>query len=354
MRSTRSATARSSAWTSSADAPKPSKPPGSCRTAMFQRILNAERRRSWQSQHNGIRIWVPVLVGLEVDGVDLGARRSSAGRRRRPSTRYRARVDVAHPRGDGSLLARSDLDGARRNDDRWRPTPAGRVEYGRILDPVDAITGRSRRRSCRPTTPSSAVRGTDGSLHIAYELVLTNATDFAVEVEQVEVLDAKTDRVLLSLAGDALSSRMNPVGVPGADANPHDPARPSGSAVVWLDVVVRRKADLPNALEHRLLSSTRPAAGEEPIQFTSLVARVPLRRRTAVEARAARTQRHLGGGRGMLRQRHTSSSGPARRRRQRGRPAALRDRLDEARSSSIGPGSETPTDCRATSATASP
>ena len=49
-------------------------------------------------------------------------------------------------------------------------------------------------------------------------------------------------------------------------------------------------------------------------------------------AGSARARRHLGGRRGLLRQGHTSSSGPARRERQRGRSATLRDRLDEARS----------------------
>jgi Peptidase family M23 len=130
-------------------------------------------------------------------------------------------------------------------------------------------------------TGPSAVRGTDGRLHIAYELVLTGATPFAVDVEQVEVRDAKTDRVLLSLGGEALSSRMNPVG--GAPAGVAPPPTtlidPSGSAVIWLDVVVRRKAGLPRVLEHRIVSSTRPPAGEQSIRFTSLVGRVPLRSR---------------------------------------------------------------------------
>ena len=117
----------------------------------------------------------------------------------------------------------------------------------------------------------SAVRGTDGSLHIVYELVLTGATPFAVEVEQVEVRDAKTQRVLLSLGGDALSSRMNPVGgePAGVPPPPTTLLAPSGSAVVWLDVVVRRKAGLPDVLDHRIVASTRPAPGEESIPFTS-------------------------------------------------------------------------------------
>ena len=106
-------------------------------------------------------------------------------------------------------------------------------------DPAPELTGLA----ASVLTSPSAVRGTDGSFHIAYELVLTNAIQFAAEVEQVEVLDAKTDRVLLSLAGDALSSRMNPVGgqPAGVTPSPTTQLAPSGSAVVWLDVVVRRK-----------------------------------------------------------------------------------------------------------------
>ena len=117
------------------------------------------------------------------------------------------------------------------------------------VDPGHKSPG-SRRRSSRAR---SAVRGTDGRFHIAYELVLTDTTQFAVDVKRVEVRDAKTHRVLLSLAGPALSSRMNSVG--GAPAGVTPDARhgatllaPSGSAVVWLDVRVRRKADLPDVL----------------------------------------------------------------------------------------------------------
>ena len=50
-------------------------------------------------------------------------------------------------------------------------------------------------------TRPSAVRGTDGRFHIAYELVLTNTTQFARDVERVDVRDARAHRVLQSLAG---------------------------------------------------------------------------------------------------------------------------------------------------------
>ncbi len=127
-------------------------------------------------------------------------------------------------------------------------------------------------------TRPSAVRGTDGRLHIAYELALTGATPFTVDVEQVEVRDAKTHRVLLSLTGAGLSSRMNPVGGPPRGVTPPPTTRigPSGSAVIWLDVPVRRRAGLPDVLEHRIVSSTHPLPGEESFPFTSLVGRVPL------------------------------------------------------------------------------
>jgi Peptidase family M23 len=135
------------------------------------------------------------------------------------------------------------------------------------------ITGLAAALLTRP----SAVRGTDGRFHIAYELVLTDSIPFAVDVERVEVRDAKTDRVLLSLSGDALSSRMNPVaGDPDGPPEPTIRLAPSGSAVVWLDVVVRRKASLPKELEHRVVSSIVPTPTQDAFQFTSLVARVPL------------------------------------------------------------------------------
>jgi hypothetical protein len=114
-------------------------------------------------------------------------------------------------------------------------------------DPSQQFTGLAASVLTRP----GAVRGTEGRFHIAYELLLTGATRFAVDVEQVEVRDARTHRVPLSLAGRALSSRMNPVGGAPAEAIGGAPAGvtpaattllgSSGSGIIWLDVRVRRK-----------------------------------------------------------------------------------------------------------------
>ena len=134
------------------------------------------------------------------------------------------------------------------------------------------LTGLAARVLSRP----SAVRGTDGRFHIAYELVLTNMTQFAVNVERVEVRDARTHRVLQSLAGRALSSRMNPVAESNTGRKPADPTlmSSSGSSIVWFDVTVRSKADVPRVLEHLIVASTK---GQKPVRFSSLVGRVSLR-----------------------------------------------------------------------------
>jgi Peptidase family M23 len=134
------------------------------------------------------------------------------------------------------------------------------------------FTGLAARVLSRP----SAVRGTDGRFHIAYELVLTNMTQFAVDVERVEVRDARTHRVLQSLAGRALSSRMNPVAESNTGRKPADPTlmSSSGSSIVWFDVIVRRNADVPGVLEHLVVASTRPP---KAVRFSSLVGRVSLR-----------------------------------------------------------------------------
>jgi Peptidase family M23 len=149
------------------------------------------------------------------------------------------------------------------------------------MDPGPTFTGLAASFLTHP----QPVRGTDGRFHIAYELMLTDTTQFPLNVKRVEVRDGKTHRVLLSLDGHALSSRMNSVAGATTGMKPPDTTllSPSGSAVVWLDVRVRRKADLPDVLQHRVVASTRPPPGEQSIRFSSRIGRVSLRARKPVE-----------------------------------------------------------------------
>ena len=146
-------------------------------------------------------------------------------------------------------------------------------------DPGPTFTGLAASFLTHP----QPVRGTDGHFHIAYELMLTDTTQFPLDVKRVEVRDGKTHRVLLSLDGHALSSRMNSVAAAAAATKSPTPTLldPSDSAVVWLDVRVRRKADLPSVLQHRVVFSTRPPQPTGPI--SSRIGRVSLRARKPVE-----------------------------------------------------------------------
>ena len=167
---------------------------------------------------------------------------------------------------------------------------SGSAQARTAADPSPGVAGIDRAPQFTGLAASflthpQPVRGTDGRFHIAYELMLTNAVQIPLDVKRVEVRDGKTHRVLLSLHGHALSSRMNSIAGATTGKTPPDTTllSPSGSAVVWLDVRVRRKADLPDVLQHRVAFSTRPPPGEQSMRFSSRIGRVPLRAREPVE-----------------------------------------------------------------------
>ena len=123
-------------------------------------------------------------------------------------------------------------------------------------------------------TGPQAVRATDGAYHLAYELLLTNATGQQVEVTAVEVRDGRSRQPLLTLMGPALSGQMNPIGV-SAEGLGDSSIASSSVSVVWLDVAVRSRAEIPRVLEHRITGSIVVAPGGASIPFEIVVARIP-------------------------------------------------------------------------------
>jgi hypothetical protein len=98
-------------------------------------------------------------------------------------------------------------------------------------------------------TQPQPVLGTDGKRHIAYELVLTGSTSASLKVTRVSIRDADSEKVLQTLSGKALASHLTTIG------NPQTPIKRSiigGSeaAVLWLDVRLPAKANLPARLDH--------------------------------------------------------------------------------------------------------
>ena len=107
------------------------------------------------------------------------------------------------------------------------------------------------------------VVGSDGLVHLEYDLVATNAFPFPVTLSAVEVLDPEGD-VLLRLDGEALvaatQSLFGASLVPtSADSAPTAQVTASGTVAVVVDVVV--PADrVPAELTHRIAYALPPEA----------------------------------------------------------------------------------------------
>ena len=158
-------------------------------------------------------------------------------------------------------------------------------------------------------TRPAPVRATDGRIHLVYELVLTSTARIPVAVDQVEVRDAHSQRVLLSLSGEALAANMNPLaGLPaGAPPSAATTVGASGASIVWFDVTVRRAADVPQVLEHlcqRHHDATEPWSADVVLRQGGELRGA---KRVADRAGATRRPGHLGGRRRLLRQSHPSS-----------------------------------------------
>ena len=128
-------------------------------------------------------------------------------------------------------------------------------------------------------TRPAPVRATDGRIHLVYELVLTSTARIPVGVDQVEVRDAHSQRVLLSLSGEALAANMNPLaGLPaGAPPSAATTVDASGTSIVWFDVTVRRAADVPRVLEHLVSATTMPPSPGLPTSFSARVGNFAVR-----------------------------------------------------------------------------
>ncbi|MDQ0734064.1 M23 family metallopeptidase [Arthrobacter agilis] len=100
-----------------------------------------------------------------------------------------------------------------------------------------------------------AVPTTDGRVHIAYEVHLSNVSDQTATVESVDVLD-ESGSSLERLDGDDVVPWMR---VSGATA-PGRVLGPGQGALLWLDVVVDPGGALPASLHHDVTFGLDPGA----------------------------------------------------------------------------------------------
>jgi hypothetical protein len=163
----------------------------------------------------------------------------------------------------------------------WRGRAVGAVV---LLCVVLGVAGGEAARPPRPALPDALtpvlvrsvasivapVLGDDGRYHVVYELWLTNAKALPATVGRIEVLDAADhSRVVKSLSGDELAAAF--VRLTGRPAGATTLAQDE-SRIVFVELGFDRRADVPDALVHRLtgMGASRPAAREpSPISYVA-------------------------------------------------------------------------------------
>lgn len=104
-------------------------------------------------------------------------------------------------------------------------------------------------------TPPRWFTGSDGHVHLVYELLLANAFPVSVTDTSIEVLAPSTGQVVARLEGDALTAAMALLASP-MDATAELPASTIG--VVYVDLQVDRPEDVPPSVMHRLTVAVPP------------------------------------------------------------------------------------------------
>ena len=118
------------------------------------------------------------------------------------------------------------------------------------------------------------VPATDGKVHLAYELLLTNVLNQGLTLTSVDVRAG--DQTLLNLAGDRLTYWTRALG----NSTSTTKLGPAQSAAVWLDVALDRGATIPAELVHGVgVSLAQPQPPLFPATMIETVAPVSVQTR---------------------------------------------------------------------------
>ncbi len=128
-------------------------------------------------------------------------------------------------------------------------TTSNHVEPGRAVTTDVRAEGGSARDVLTPvvvraTASPRPVLGTDGKVHLAYELVLTNVVSSSVTINSITARSGSRD--LLALTGDDLKGHFKIFGQAAGTTTMTN----GQSALVWLDVVRDEHASIPKTLTH--------------------------------------------------------------------------------------------------------
>jgi Peptidase family M23 len=116
-------------------------------------------------------------------------------------------------------------------------------------------------------------RGTDGRLHVLYEILLQNTAELRLDVQSLAVR-AQGGGTLLTVAGPAVPTVMTTV-----SGEPVSSLASGEGARVWVDLSLRRASQVPRALVHRLtVGAVLPGGEARTVSFDAARTRVNRRR----------------------------------------------------------------------------
>lgn len=153
--------------------------------------------------------------------------------------------------------------------------PSGGTELTNGYTPI-AVT---------PVEPGTfPILGTDGRYHVAYDLLLLNASALPATLEQIDIVDAKDrERVVASYSGTQLVDPTCPYGncsrLRYVTSQPveNTTLAPSESRILYVDYAFDAKDDVPQAVLHRVTGTGEPKPGvREPEPFDNLTTRFNL------------------------------------------------------------------------------
>src|SRR5215475_3166142 len=137
--------------------------------------------------------------------------------------------------------------------------------------------------------PIHPVEGTNGRIHLVYELHLTNASHFDVRVTSIEVLDAQDNRVtgvnrVFSADGVDVTGKVRPFSLPKPTQDAVDYTNqlgPGQGGVVYFDVTYGAPEDVPRSLKHRIIVSAQDP-DQAPQPFAAIDAGTTVSRQAAL------------------------------------------------------------------------
>jgi Peptidase family M23 len=125
--------------------------------------------------------------------------------------------------------------------------------------------------------PPIPVPATDGHVHLAYELQLTNVLPQELTLTSLAVVAG--EQTLLTLSGDRLGYWTRIIGTP----TPTTTLGPGQTALVWLDVALDRSAAIPSNLAHAIgIAVPQPQPPLIPATMTETVGLVTVSTRKPV------------------------------------------------------------------------